>query len=267
MHKLVRTIHFLIEPCLYKDKETAERDDLASQQQEQMLALYFELSVGIVGQVNDSTGFVVNVLDIDQRVHEKVEPIFSQIIGQTLSAEKHMGITQFGQLLKLSSEKIKDEFKPAVLAELSLNITPFKKLALDCEDLKMLYFSETFDFAATHKLWNDEFSEQQNFEVFGKCANPSGHGHNYTIEVTVKMFAEQKKVRTSDINNVVENDFLKLVDHKNLNVDVPQFEKDNPTVENIAAFAWDKLKEKFENAKLHCITISETNKTHCSYYG
>ena len=84
----------------------------------------------------------------------------------------------------------------------------------------MVYFSEKFEFAAMHKLWNEQFSEKKNFEVFGKCANPAGHGHNYIIEVTVKRTGEQAGLSIGQFERIVDQEFIKLVDHKNLNVDV-----------------------------------------------
>ena len=128
------------------------------------------------------------------------------------------------------------------------------------------YFSEKFEFAATHKLWNDAFSEQQNFEVFGKCANPAGHGHNYVVEVTVKT-PGASEFPIGRFEEIVHHELIRLVDHKNLNVDVEEFGRTNPTVENIAVFAWERLNGKFAEAKLHCITVWETDKTCCSYYG
>jgi len=138
---------------------------------------------------------------------------------------------------------------------------------VDCEDCKMIYFSEKFEFAATHKLWNEQFSSQCNFEVFGKCANPNGHGHNYVVEVTVKLPTDKDNFRIGEFEKIVDNELIKLLDHKNLNLDVDEFSKTNPTVENIATFAWSKLAGKFGEAKLHCITVWETDKTCCSYYG
>jgi len=131
----------------------------------------------------------------------------------------------------------------------------------------MTYFSEKFEFAATHKLWNEQFSEQRNFEVFGKCANPTSHGHNYVVEVAVKTAADKDGLSISDFERTVDNEFIKLVDHKNLNVDVPYFAKAIPTVENIAAFAWERIVGKFSEATLHCVTVWETDRTCCSYYG
>jgi len=130
----------------------------------------------------------------------------------------------------------------------------------------MLYFSEKFEFAATHKLWNEDFSDERNFEVFGKCANPTGHGHNYIVEVTIKKPTGQGSLCIGDFEKVVDEELIKAVDHKNLNVDIDEFSKSNPTVENIAAFAWNRLVGKFADA-LHCITVWETDRTYCSYYG
>ena len=131
----------------------------------------------------------------------------------------------------------------------------------------MAYFSEKFDFAAMHKLWNEAFSQEKNFEVFGKCANPAGHGHNYIVEVTVKTSGKDGAFSIADFEKVVDQRFIKLVDHKNLNTDVERFRQTNPTVENLAVLAWDRLADKFSDVKLHCVTIWETDKTCCSYYG
>jgi 6-pyruvoyltetrahydropterin/6-carboxytetrahydropterin synthase len=131
----------------------------------------------------------------------------------------------------------------------------------------MMYLSEKFEFAAMHKLWNDTFSEQRNFQVFGKCANPAGHGHNYIVEVTVKEAAKDNGFCTGDFEKTVDEEFISLVDHKNLNEDVSELAETNPTVENIAAFAWKRLAGKFEEAELYCVKVWESDKIYCSYYG
>ena len=120
----------------------------------------------------------------------------------------------------------------------------------------MFYFSEKFEFAATHKLWNDSFSDEENFRIFGKCANPAGHGHNYVIEVTVKSDPEKKDFCVGDFERNVQENLLALVDHKNLNIDLPEFCEINPTVENIAKFAWDRLLGRLE---VSCCSAARTN--------
>ena len=100
--------------------------------------------------------------------------------------------------------KIAEPFRPAKLNKLSLKLNPFRTIAIKSEVFDMVYFSEKFEFAATHKLWNNQFSEQKNMEVFGKCANPTGHGHNYVVEVTVKMPPGRDDFNVCDFEQVVD---------------------------------------------------------------
>ncbi len=144
----------------------------------------------------------------------------------------------------------------------------------------MVFFSEKFEFAATHKLWNTNFTDAQNRKIFGKCANPSGHGHNYIIEVTIKMpdyrrssnetqaaSKQSDNFSISDFEKIVDSELISIIDHKNLNLDIEHFAAVMPTIENIAIFSWKKLSGKFPNQLLHCVTVWETDKTSCSYYG
>ncbi len=265
MHKLARSVRFSINPFLPEDNWGA--NSFASRPAGEGLAIFFELCVGLVGQVEPTTGFVVNVTDIDKNVRQYVVPIFAERIRKDFRAGRHIGLGDITELLKLTEKKLAGKFGKSIIAELSLKLNPFRKVAVDCEDWKMIYFSEKFEFAAMHKLWNEDFSEEKNFDVFGKCANPSGHGHNYIIEVTVKVPSGKDNLRIGDFEKVVDDELIRLVDHKNLNADVAEFGKTNPTIENIAVFAWDKLNGKFGDIKLHCVTVWETDKTYCSYYG
>ncbi len=154
--------------------------------------MFFEFTVALVGELEPSTGFVVNVVDIDKQVRQAVVPVFAERIKGAFRGKKHVGFSELSELLKLSYKQLADKFGSAMVLELGLALNPFRKLSVDCEDWKMVYFSEKFEFAAMHKLWNDEFSDERNFEVFGKCANPTGHGHNYVVEVAVKMPADRQ---------------------------------------------------------------------------
>lgn len=100
--------------------------------------------------------------------------------------------------------------------------------------------------------------------MFGKCANPTGHGHNYVLAVTV-VPPLKKTGWLQRFQNTIQKDFLTLVDHKNLNCDVRAFMKLNPTVENIAQFAWKKLKGKLLPCKLVEVTVWENDRTYCCY--
>jgi len=269
VHKLKRQVRFSINPFLQAEVEGA--NSYASRPAGEGLAIFLELSVGLTGRLDRDTGFVMNVLDIDDTVREVVVPLFAKRIKTDFKQARHITLYGLAGLLKSAREKLADKFSKVVLSELSLNLNPFRKLTLDCsataEDSRMIYFSEKFEFAAMHRLWNDEFSDERNFALFGKCANPTGHGHNYVIEVTVKTPQKGDDFCIGDFEKIVDDEFIRQVDHKNLNIDVPQLSSVNPTVENIASFAWDSLVDKFGGAKLHCVTVWETDKTSCSYYG
>ncbi|MFC1739773.1 6-pyruvoyl tetrahydropterin synthase family protein [Planctomycetota bacterium] len=265
MHKLRRQVRFSLNPFLTSDIDGF--NSYVSRPAGEGLSLFFELGIEITGSVETDTGFVVNVVDVDEKVRQLVVPIFARRLRAEFQAGRGIDFSGIVGLLGLAWSRLTDAFGKAKLTELSLKLNPFRKIMLDCEDYTMVYFGEKFEFAATHKLWNDEFSEERNFEVFGKCANPGGHGHNYIVEVTVKTIPENGDFCIGDFERVVNAELIKLLDHKNLNEDLEFFRQNNPTVENIVVFAWDKLAGKFGQAKLHCVTVWETEKTYCSYYG
>jgi 6-pyruvoyltetrahydropterin/6-carboxytetrahydropterin synthase len=265
MHKAGRQVRFSINPFLPKDSEGC--NSFASKPAGEGLSLFFELSVELAGEVEPSTGFVVNVIDIDKKVREFVVPIFAERIRENYRQGKHIGLFGIAGLLRSAWGQLADKFGAANISQLSLKLNPFRKVTIESRDCQMNYFSEKFEFAATHKLWNDEFSDERNFEVFGKCANPTGHGHNYVVEVTIQVPETENRFRIIDFEKTVDDELIKVLDHKNLNVDVGAFGKTNPTIENIAAFAWGRLVGKFGESGLHCVTVWETDKTYCSYYG
>lgn len=265
MHKLARCVRFSINPFLADD--IAGSNSFSSNPAGDGLAIFLELRVELCGQIEPSTGFVVNVVDIDKCIRKYVVPIFAERIRKDFRQGRHIDISEITELLGLAWNQLADKFDQVQLSELALKLNPFRKLAIKCGDCEMIYFSEKFEFAAMHKLWNEDFSAERNFEVFGKCANPSGHGHNYIVEVTVKALANNRDISIGDFEKIVDNELIWLVDHKNLNADVAEFSKTNPTIENIAVFAWNKLVDKFGESLLDCVTVWETDKTYCSYYG
>ena len=265
MHKLTRQVRFSVNPFLSEEFEGF--NSFACKPAGEGLSIFLELSVELAGEVEPTTGFVVNVVDIDRNIREFLVPVFTERIKQNFRQAKHIGLFAIAKLLVSAWSRLADKSETAQLSQLSLKLNPFRKIAIDSKDLDMVYFSEKFEFAATHKLWNEDFSEERNIEVFGKCAHPTGHGHNYIVEVTIKMPANRENFSIVDFERTVAQELIQQLDHKNLNTDVDHFSKTNPTVENITCFAWNKLAGQFGDAVLHCVTVWETDKTYCSYYG
>jgi len=265
MHVLARSVRFSVNPFLPVDAEGF--NSFACKPTGEGLSIFLELTVELIGKTERATGFLINVSEIDMNVHKFVVPVFAEHIRKNFNNGKHINFIKIVELLRLAWSQLADRFGNARISKLSLNLNPFRKVTVDSQDANMVYFSEKFEFAAMHKLWNDDFSEERNFEVFGKCANPTGHGHNYIVEVTVKKLSSTDTFSIANFERIVDEELIKLLDHKNLNADIDEFSKVNPTVENIAAFAWEKLVGKFGQRALHCITVWETDRTHCSYYG
>ena len=264
MHTLSRQIRFSVDP--FSTDQPWGYNSYASKPCTEGLGFYFALWVDLKSQLNPDTGFVVNVSEIDKLIRLRVIPQISRWMQAFFANRKTPTLWDIVALLGTCWPIIADGFPDKKLTQLRLELNPFRTISIQVEADGMFTFSEKFEFSAMHQLWNEKFDEATNYELFGKCANPAGHGHNYVLEVHVQSAIEQVNDGwTSDYQQVVKEGFLDLVDHKNLNVDVPGLEKLNPTVENLAYFAWEKLEGKFKNGKLAKITIWENDRTFCSY--
>ena len=267
MHALGRCVRFSVNPFL--SQESGGFNAFASKPAGEGLSIFLELGVEVTGEVERSTGFVVNVSEIDRIVRECAVPIFAERIRGAFGRGRHVGPYELADMLRSAQDRLSGKFGTCRVNRLTLKLSPFRNMTMDSREPQMVYFGEKFEFAATHKLWNSDFSPERNFQAFGKCANPSGHGHNYVVEVTIKRPAGENGFCVADFERIVDERFIQLVDHKNLNEDVAEFGRTNPTIENIAVFAWKNLAGQFGPATggLHCVTVWESERTYCSYYG
>lgn len=135
----------------------------------------------------------------------------------------------------------------------------------------MIYITRKEHFNAAHKLFNPNWSEEKNNEVFGKCANKNWHGHNYELFVTVKGKINPDTgfvVNLKDLSTLIRKDVTEILDHKNLNLDVEGMPI-MPSTENVAIFIWDILFPKIQamGAILHGIKLYETDSNYVEYFG
>ena len=99
-------------------------------------------------------------------------------------------------------------------------------------------------FNAAHRLYRSDWDDEKNKKVFGKCSNPNFHGHNYELEVGVTGEIDKETgflIDIVELKTIMKEEIEDYLDHKNLNLDVPEFKDLNPTMENIAIFIWEKL--------------------------
>lgn len=137
----------------------------------------------------------------------------------------------------------------------------------------MIELTRRATFSASHFYWNEAWSQEKNEEIFGRCARRNGHGHNYTLEVTVAGEPDPMTGFVVDLKwlkDVIENEVLAAYDHRHLNLEVPEFRNEIPTTENIAIASWQRLEPAINgtgNAKLSRIRIYETPDIFAEYRG
>ncbi|MGZ4034974.1 MAG: 6-pyruvoyl trahydropterin synthase family protein [Bacteroidia bacterium] len=136
----------------------------------------------------------------------------------------------------------------------------------------MIYITRKEHFNAAHKLHNPNWTEEQNNEVFGKCANPNWHGHNYNLFVTVKGNVNPDtgySVNLKELSVIIRTHITDKLDHKNLNLDVPFLKGLMPSTENVAIAIWKELSPHVNklDCKLHCIKLYETENNYVEYFG
>ncbi len=137
----------------------------------------------------------------------------------------------------------------------------------------MIFLTRRATFSASHYYWNDAWSAEKNEQVFGRCANRNGHGHNYTLEVTVAGEPDPVTGFVVDLKwlkDAMEREVLSVYDHRHLNLEAPEFAKEIPTTENLAIAAWRRLEPAItaaKGAKLNRIRVYETPEIFAEYRG
>ena len=131
------------------------------------------------------------------------------------------------------------------------------------------HLTRRYMFSASHRLHSEEMSEQENRDVYGKCNNPYGHGHNYMIEVTVSGPVNDQTgmvCNLVDLDSFVHAQIVERYDHQNLNL-LSEFKKQVPTTENLCISIYEIMKRGFNAAHLDKVRIEETMMNSFEYWG
>lgn len=227
------------------------------------LVPFAAVTVTVSGGVDPRTGMLVNIKVIDGIVRDVA-------VGLVRGAEP------------LGTGRLATALFDALARELSgrghrvegvqFALSPYLHVAVTREERPMVRLSQRFEFSAAHRLHCASMSESENLEVFGRCNNPNGHGHNYELEVTVVGAPDPKTgavMPVEDLQRVVTERIIDVYDHKHLNLDCVEFRDEggvNPTVENIARVLYGRLKGHIPApAVLASVRVWETPKTMCEY--
>ena len=135
---------------------------------------------------------------------------------------------------------------------------------------RTVYITRRETFAAAHRLFKPELSDEENFKLFGKCSNPNWHGHNYTLEVVVAGEVDSNTgfvMDLSELKEIVRTHVISKVDHKNFNLDTDFMKGIIPTSENIVVAIWNELNDKITKGKLYSVKLYETENNYFEYKG
>lgn len=130
--------------------------------------------------------------------------------------------------------------------------------------------SRSAHFNAAHRLYRKDWDNERNAEIFGKCNNPNYHGHNYELIVSVTGQIDPETGYVIDIKilkDIIAQEVEEPFDHKNLNLDVPEFADLNPTAENIVVVIWNRIRRRISPEMALEVTLYETPRNFVTYKG
>lgn len=134
----------------------------------------------------------------------------------------------------------------------------------------MVYLTRRATFSAAHRLWSSQLSDEENYALYEKCANPNGHGHNYVLEVTIRGVPDSRTgmiLNLTDMKRITEEQVISSVDHKHLNYDVTWLEGIIPTAELLVVAFWKRLQRGFPEGMLYEVKLHETENNIAIYRG
>ncbi|MGN6369707.1 MAG: 6-pyruvoyl trahydropterin synthase family protein [Phycisphaerae bacterium] len=222
------------------------------------IAPFLTLSATLSGRIDPATGMLINIKIVDKLLRQHAIPALRD---GYFREPPHPAAALLYNVFK----NIRHKFLPHTLQSLTLHLSPY--LSLTIQEPHMIQLSLKFEFSAAHRLHAPKLSDAENQELFGRCNNPNGHGHNYELEVTVAGApdATGRLLPVHQLQQIVNHTIIDPFDHKHLNLDLPDFHDNtglNPTVENIAAVIFQKLAPAIPApASLARIRLWETPKT------
>ena len=138
--------------------------------------------------------------------------------------------------------------------------------------MPIVYVTRRERFNAAHKMYNPNWSDEKNMEVFGKCSNTNWHGHNYELFVTVKGEPDEETgycIDLKKVSDIVKKHVTSKLDHKNINLDVPFMSGKLASTENLTIAIWQQLDVHIKSlgAELHCVKLCESENNFVEYKG
>lgn len=239
------------------------------------LGRFYELVVRCRGEVDATTGYFLNIKVIDRAVREWAVPVIERACHERPETDPAEVLRELLPGLSRGLGGVVESVRWNLSPYYSVEVSPMPA----APSVPVVLIRQQFDFAAAHRLHAPALSDAENRSVFGKCNNPSGHGHNYRVEpcVAVRLDRPEPRFSLADVERLTARTLIDRFDHTHLNEDTREFAVGspgglNPSVENIAKVFFDLLAPAVASAsagsaELRSITVWETDKTSCTYPG
>lgn len=267
--ELIRTTRFCVNDPSFGDPAghiEADPNGYAGRPSMRGLGRYYSVDVTARGEPDPVTGYLIDIKAIDRAVRDAVVPLITLACHDDPTREPATLLPELMVDLEAAL--------PVTLAALRWNLTPFSSITMNATSSTTVVLRQRFDFAAAHRLHVDSLSDEENQKLFGKCNNPSGHGHNYQVEPAVEAMLPGNgpmPFTMQDLERLTDEAIIAPFDHTNLNIDPPDFSQAgvNPSVEHIARVCYERLAKAIDatnsGARLREVTVWETDRTRCTY--
>ncbi len=219
----------------------------------------YVLDVAISGSIDPSHGMVINIKTLDDILQERIVRDFDQKSLNDEVAEFQSRPPTTENLLLVIADRLRDLPPGVRLDRLDLQENHLLSASYNLT-MNALALTRTYEFAASHRLHAPSLGEQANLELFGKCNNPNGHGHNYVLEVSVEANPDPDTGMMIDLgtlDRIVNREVVDRYDHKNLSLDLPEFANKNATSEVVALEIFERLRAALP-LKLAKVRLLET---------
>jgi 6-pyruvoyltetrahydropterin/6-carboxytetrahydropterin synthase len=226
------------------------------------LGAYFACTVTCLGSPNPVSGYVISIGDIDSAVRQALPPLLREALWPD-SGTTAASAADPVWLVRTLGDRLSEALGRPIAA-LSLHVNPYDAYAWEAHMPDTVLLTAQIECAAAHRLHAPTLDDAANRALFGKCNNPNGHGHNYRVEATVAVsLSDPTRMGMSHLARILAENVERRMDHRHLNLDVPEFSDTIPSVEHIAAAcrSWLEGPVRASGGRLVRVTVWETEKT------
>jgi 6-pyruvoyltetrahydropterin/6-carboxytetrahydropterin synthase len=241
----------------------------------------FGVEATVSGAPDPRTGMVTNIKDVkaalltslaayDHRDLNADHPAFATLVPTAERVAEHLFADLAGRIATGRLERVRLTEREDTAYETFRPGSPLGPQSRDDERDAPMLITRRYRFSASHRLHSDALSEAENLATFGDCNNPSGHGHDYRLDVTVRGTVDPATglaLNHQALDACVRREVVERYHYRNLNDDLPEFAEGVPTSENIVRTIWRLLEKALGEGTLYRVALGETRDNHFEYFG